>query len=192
MTSERCWRGVDFADVVDYWAGDLAAADAEQVEAHLFECGECARYLDEIVAIGRAIGIGMRGAEFQSIVTDSVLNALSRDGLRIRTFTPDPGKTIPCAVWADDDLIVTRLRADFTGFEQVELLLARADGVALSRITDIPVGTATREIVDAVPAARLRALPACQLRLVLSGVREGKQQVIAEYGLEHAGNEVRS
>jgi len=192
MTGERCARGMNFADVIDYWTRDLPTADAEQVEQHLFECTECARYLEEIVAIGRAIGTGMRGAQFQSIVTDSVLNSLARDGLRIRTYTPDPGKTIPCAVWADDDLIVTRLRADFTGFEQVELLLARNDGVELSRIKDIPVGAATREIVDAVPAARLRALPACQLRLVLSGVREGKPQVIAEYGLEHAGNEVRS
>lgn len=188
---DHCARGVDFADVVDYWTGDLTGNEAEQVEAHLFECAECARYLEEVVAIGRAIGAGMRGAHFQSIVTDSVLNSLSRDGLRIRTYTPDPGKTIPCAVWADDDLIVTRLRADFTGFEQVELLLARGDGVELSRIKDIPVGAATREIVDAVPAVRLRALPACRLRLVLSGVREGKQQVIAEYGLEHVGNEVR-
>ena len=192
MTGERCARGMNFADVIDYWTRDLPSADAEQVEAHLFECADCARYLDEVVAIGRAIATGMRGAQFQSIVTDSMLNSLSRDGLRIRTYTPDPGKTIPCAVWADDDLIVTRLRADFTGFEEVELLLARNDGVELSRIKDIPVGAATREIVDAVPAARLRALPACQLRLVLSGVREGRQQVIAEYGLEHAGNIVRS
>jgi len=192
MTTERCAGGMNFADVIDYWTSDLPTADAERVEAHLFACADCARYLDEIVTIGRAIGTGMRGAQFQSIVTDSVLNSLSRDGLRIRTYTPDPGKTIPCAVWADDDLIVTRLRADFTGFEQVELLLARSDGVELSRIKDIPVGAATREIVDAVPAARLRALPACQLRLVLLGEREGTQQVIAEYGLEHAGNVVRS
>ena len=189
--SERCERGVSFADLVDYWTGDLTGTDAERVEAHLFECAECAQYLDQVVAIGGAIGAGMRGAQFQSIITDSVLNSLSRDGLRIRTYAPDPGKTIPCAVWSDDDLVVTRLRADFTGFEQVELLLARADGMELSRIKDIPVGPATREILDAVPAARLRALPACRVRLVLSGVREGKQQVIAEYGLEHAGSEIR-
>lgn len=191
MTTERCARGMNFADLIDYGLGELRGAEAEQVEAHLFECAECATYLDDVIAIGRSIGAGMRGAQFQSIVTDSLLNSLSRDGLRIRSYTPDPGKTIPCAVWSDDDLIVTRLRADFTGFEQVELLLARADGVELSRIKDIPVGPATREIVDAVPAARLRALPACQLRLVLSGVRDGTPQVIAEYGLEHGGSEIR-
>jgi hypothetical protein len=63
----------------------------------------------------------MRGAQFKSIVTDSVVNSLSRDGMRIRTYTPDPGKTIPSAVWTDEDLIVTRLRANFTGFEQVRV-----------------------------------------------------------------------
>jgi hypothetical protein len=188
VTSERCGKGTRVADLVDYWTGDLTGTDAERVEAHLFDCAECAHYLEEVAAIGSAVRGGMRGAQFQSIVTDSVLNALSRDGLRIRTYTPEPGKTIPCAVWPSDDLIVTRLRADFTGVEQLELLLVRGDGVELSRIKDIPVRDSTREIVDAVPAARLRELPACHLRLVLSGLRQGRQQVIAEYGLEHAGN----
>ena len=82
---------------------------------------------------------------------------------------------------------MTRLRADFSGFEQIELVLARADGVELSRVRDIAVAPQAEEIVDVVPAVRLRALPSCRLRLVLSGVRDGKEQVIAEYGLEHTG-----
>ncbi|HTI40547.1 MAG TPA: zf-HC2 domain-containing protein [Vicinamibacterales bacterium] len=191
MSVERCGRGASFADLVDYWAGDLTGADAAQLEAHLFECAECAKYLEEVVALGHAIGEGMRGAHFQSIVTDSVLNRLSRDGVRIRSYAFEPGQTIPCSVWPDDDLVVSRLRADLTGYTNVGLVLAREDGVEMSRIVDIPIGPETTEIIDAVPAARLRAVPSCRLRLVLSGTREGREQVIAEYGLEHTGTETR-
>ena len=81
----QCDQGRAFADLVDYWTGDLTAEDADRIEAHLFECAECANYLEDVLGIGRAIHLGMRGGQVQTIVTESMLNALSRDGLRMRT-----------------------------------------------------------------------------------------------------------
>jgi hypothetical protein len=130
----------------------------------------------------------VRTGRFHSVLTESLLNRLSRDGMRIRTYTLEPGTIVPCAVWADDELIVSRLRADFTGLDEVTVALQLENGEELSRVPGIPIAPGQTELLDAVSADRLRHLPPTRLRLVLTATRAGKEQVIGEYGLEHAGN----
>ena len=187
MTDERCARGVSLVDLLDYWVGDLDQARADQVEAHVFECAECANRLADVAAIASAVGEAIRGARIQTVITDSVLNRLSREGLRIRTFAPLPGSFIPCAVWPEDDLVVSRLRGDFSGYDELTLVLKADDGSELSRSTDIPLISGAHEILSATSAAQLRQLPSMRLRLVVSGRRGDTERVIGEYGLEHGG-----
>ena len=187
MTGEQCARGTSFVDLLDYWVGDLDQASADRVEAHLFECAECATHLADVAAIASAVGEAIRGGRIQTVITDAVLNRLSRDGLRIRTYTPQPGTFIPCAVWADDDLVVSRLRGDFSGYDELTLVLKSDEGAELSRNTDIPLISGTHEILSATSAARLRQLPSMRLRLIVSGRRGDTEHVIGEYGLEHGG-----
>ena len=35
---------------------------------------------------------------------------------------------MPCAVWADDDLVVARIRADFAGVDAVTIVTRQASG----------------------------------------------------------------
>jgi hypothetical protein len=187
MTRERCSHGASFADLLDYWIGDLDEAGAEHVEAHLFECPECARYLGHIATMAAAVADAVRGASVQSIVTDAVLNKLSREGVRIRTYAPEPGTFIPCGIWPEDELIVSRLRGDFRGYDELTLVLKPDEGPELSRNVDIPLISGTHEILTATSASRLRRLPSMRLRLIVSGKRGGTEHVISEYGLEHGG-----
>jgi hypothetical protein len=187
MTAEQCARGTSEVDLLDYWVGDLDQASADHVEAHVFECAECADRLAGVAAIASAVGEAIRGGRVQTVITDSVLNRLSRDGLRIRTYTPVPGTFIPCAVWPDDDLVVSRLRGDFSGYDELTLVLKSDEGPELSRSTDIPLISGAHEILSATSAAQLRQLPAMRLRLVVSGRRGDTERVIGEYGLEHGG-----
>ena len=83
MTGEQCAGGASFADLLDYWVADLDQASAERVEAHVFECSECADRLADIATIAAAVAEAVRGARVQSIVTDAVLNKLSREGVRV-------------------------------------------------------------------------------------------------------------
>jgi hypothetical protein len=188
MTEERCNRGHTVADLVDYWIADVDREQAERIEQRIFECAGCGECLADIEAMSRGVSEVVRGGRFHSILTESLLNRLSRDGMRIRTYTLERGAIIPCAVWADDDLIVSRLRADFTGVEQVTVALQLESGDELSRVSNIPIAPGQTELLDAVSADRLRQLPPARLRLVLTGTRAGKEHVIGEYGLEHAGN----
>ena len=187
MTADQCARGASCADLTDYWIGDLDQHDAERVEAHVFECAECANRLADIASMAAAVAEAVRGARVQSVISDAVLNKLSRDGVRVRTYAPEPGRFIPCAIWPDDDLIVSRLRGDFSGYDELTLVLKGDEGPELSRNVDIPLISGTREILTATSASRLRRLPSMRLRLIVSGKRGDTEQVIGEYGLEHGG-----
>jgi len=187
MSGGQCARGTSFTDLLDYWIGDLDQTGAQRVEAHVFECAECADHLADIAAIAFALGEAIRGGRVQTVITDEVLNRLSRDGLRIRTYTPKPGTFIPCAVWPEDDLVVSRLRGDFSGYDELTLALKSDDGTELSRSVDIPLISGTDEILTATSAAQLRQLPSTRLRLIVSGRRGDTERVIGEYGLEHGG-----
>jgi Putative zinc-finger len=187
MTGEQCAAGASFADLLDYWVGDLDQASAERVEAHVFECSECADRLADIATIAPAVAEAVRGARVQSIVTDAVLNKLSREGVRVRTYALEAGTFVPCAIWPEDDLVVSRLKGDFSGYDELTLVLKADEGRELSRNTEIPLLSGTHEIITATSAAHLRQLPSMRLRMIVSGKRGGAEHVIAEYGLEHGG-----
>lgn len=186
MTADQCTRGASLANLIDYWIGDLDQVSAERIEAHVFECRECADRLAEIATLGAAVKEAVSGARIHSIVTDGILNKFARDGLRMRTFSAEPGTFVPCAVWPEDDLIVTRLKGDFTGYEQLTVVLKAIEGAELSRDEDIPLAGA-REIIMVASAAQLRKLPLMRLQIRVSGTRNGLEQTIGEYGLEHGG-----
>jgi len=186
MTADQCARGASFADLIDYWVGDLDQVSAERVETHVFECSECANRLAEVASLAAAVAGTARGARIHSVVTDGILNKFARDGMRMRTFAPEPGGFTPCAIWPEDDLIVTRLKGDFTGYDQVTLVLKTTEGPELSRDEDIPLAAAG-EIITVVSAAQLRKLPSMRLQILVSGTRNGIEQTIGEYGLEHGG-----
>jgi len=187
MSADQCARGASLADLIDYWIGDLDQLSAEQVEAHVFECGECADRLAEVATLAAAVVETVRGGRIHSVVTDGILNKFARDGLRMRTFAPEPGSFTPCAIWPDDDLIVTRLKGDFAGYEQLTLVLKTDEGPELSRDDDIPLTAGAHEIITVVSAAQLRKLPSMRLQILVSGTRNGVEQTIGEYGLEHGG-----
>jgi hypothetical protein len=188
MTEERCRGGHAIADLLDYWVADVDSEQASRIEERVFECAECAQRLGDLEAMARGISEVVRAGRFHCVLTESLLNRLSRDGMRIRTYTLERGAIIPCAVWADDDLIVSRLRADFAGLDQVTVALQFENGEELSRVPGIPIAPGQTELLDAVSADRLRRLPPTRLRMVLTATRAGKEEVIGEYGLEHAGN----
>ena len=103
MTGTRCPAPIEFADVVDYWAGDLTRADEDRIEEHVFTCADCAREMAAAEGLARGIAAVVREGRLHSVVTEAILNRLSADGVRIRTYTLESEAIVPCAVWADDD-----------------------------------------------------------------------------------------
>ena len=126
------------ADVTEYWSPDMAADEVGRVEAHVFACADCATRLEAARTLIDGVRDAVRRGRFQAVITEAVLNRLARDGTRMRMFALDPGAVVPCAVWSGDQLIVSRLRADFTGLECVSIVL-HVGGKDVDRVADVPV-----------------------------------------------------
>jgi hypothetical protein len=187
MADTRCPAPLGFAEVVDYWAGELTPTDEGRIEEHVFTCTDCARELAAAEALTRGITAVAREGRLHSVVTDAILNRLAADGVRIRTYTLEGSGIVPCAVWADDDLVVSRIRADFTNVDSVTIVTRQASGEEISRVSDIAVRPGQREILNAFSAAHLRKLPPTRVRVIVMRQIGGGEQPLAEYTLEHAG-----
>lgn len=175
-----------FGELAEYWTSDITPEDAEHIEAHVFTCERCARMLEEADRLRDGIGALARSGSVQAFVTDAVLNQLARDGVRVRYYALNPGESVHCAVWSDDDVLVTRLRGDFTGVDSVDAELRLDSGEEWSNATGIPVPDGATELLMALPAALVRTAPQVPIRLTLRASAEN-QRVLAEYVFDHEG-----
>jgi hypothetical protein len=187
MTVTRCPAPIGFADVVDYWAGDLTRAEEDRIEEHVFTCADCARELAAAEALAGGIAAVVREGRLHSVVTDAILNRLAADGVRVRMYTLEGEGIIPCSVWADDDLVVSRIRADFAEVDSVTIVTRQASGDEISRLSDVAVRPGQREILNAFSAAHLRKLPPTRVLVTVTAQIGSRERTIAEYTLEHAG-----
>lgn len=177
-----------FGDLADYWTSDITPDDADRIEAHIFECERCARMLAEADRLRAGIGALARSGNIQAFVTDAVLNRLARDGVRIRYYALSPGESVRCAVWSDDDVLVTRLRGNFAGVESVDAQLRLDSGEEWAHTKDIPVPAGATELVMALPAAVVRTAPKTPMRLTLRTSDASRhERILADYVFNHEG-----
>lgn len=176
-------------ELADYWTPDLPQAEVEGIEEHVFACVDCARRLEQAAAVARGVTSIVRGGRLEGFVTTAVLNRLARDGARVRSYILAPGDVVPCAVWADDEVAVLHMRADFSNFKSVTVVMHLGTGEEIDRISDVPVQEAAGELIRVFSAASLRQVSRRQLRITLLGSRGSAAagDVVAEYTLEHAG-----
>jgi hypothetical protein len=182
-----------FGELADYWAPETSPSELERIETHVFECGECAARLNDAELLRRRLGETVLAGAFQAFITDSILNTLAHDGVRVRTYSVAPGEAIQCAVWAEDEVVVTRLRGDFTGVNAVSAVMRLDNGQELDRVIDAPVRDGSQEVLMAFSAAGLRRIPRIPMRLTLTrGPSVDDADVFAEYVFDHRGTFDRS
>ena len=97
MSDARCPAPIGFDQIVDYWAGDLAAAEEARIEEHVFACDSCARELAAAEALAAGIAAVVREGRLNTVITDGILNRLAADGVRVRMFTLEHSGIVPCA-----------------------------------------------------------------------------------------------
>jgi hypothetical protein len=177
---------IALAQLTDYVAGDLPDVEAVAIEEHLFSCADCSARAAELDALVRAIPQAVRSAEIGGFITDAVLNRLSREGVRVRTFTLSPGAVVPCAVWEDDEVMVLRLRGDF-GDASEFTMSQRVEGNEVVRVTGQIAASPHGELLHAIPAAWVRELPVVDVEVTLSAIEGGSEREVGRYTLVHGG-----
>ena len=180
-----------FGELAEYWTPDAPRSEIEQIESHVFECAGCAARLADAERLRRRLGETVRAGAFQAIITDSVLNKLSRDGVRVRSYTVAPGEPVQCAVWDDDEILVARLRGNFTGVSSVSAVMRLASGEELDRVNDVPVRAGASELLLAFSAEGVRRGPDAPMHLTLTG-GPGGDEVLGEFVFDHRGTHTRS
>ena len=186
MTAPACDRFA-LAQLTDYAAGELPEAEATALEEHLFSCADCSARAAELDALVRAIPPAVQSAGITGFVTDAVLNRLSREGVRVRTFTLSPGAVVPCAVWEDDEVMVLRLRGDFGGATEFTMSQRVAGTEVIRETTQIAPGP-HGELLHALPAALVREFPASEVEISLTALEGGAERPVGSYTLLHGGS----
>jgi hypothetical protein len=171
--------------LADYWFGDLPERDVEAVEEHLLGCGGCSARLEELLRLRAGVRALVRAGRVPVVVGRSFLGAAGREGLRVREYAVGPGERVACTVTPEDDLVVSRLRADLRGATRVDVVAELEDG-GVQRAEDVPFDAASGEVIVAQSVPAIRALPTCttRMRLLASGP-DGGHRLLGEYTFAH-------
>jgi hypothetical protein len=116
------------------------------------------------------------------------LEALKRQGWRIREYRVAPGGRVDCTLRANEDAVVSRMQASLAGVKRVDALRRMEVGgevVYEGRLEDVPFDPDAGEVLHLPPAAWVKALPANTLRVRLVAVDEAGERALGEYTFAH-------
>ena len=170
-----CLAPVADETMVDYWSGGLLPQQSEAIEEHVFGCASCAARLDAVSSMAAGITSLARQGRVSGVISRATLNQLQRDGVRVRVYSLMPGDVVPCAVFPDDDLIVTSLRGNFAGVDAVTLSVTGSTPLSGVVLDDIPVSAAEGELLWATPGVLIRQMPTSRLTLTVTAGRANER-----------------
>ena len=181
-----CKDPVDAAILADYWNAALDGPAEEAIEEHLLECDECGARLREVIALAEGIRRVACEGSLRMIVSDTFVRRAAEEGFHIREYAPAPGGSVQCTVRAEDDFLVSRLAADLSGVERVDLCICDESGVEQQRLRDIPVRAGANDIFLQESITLARAAPSQTLIMRLVTVdATGRERPLGEYTFHH-------
>jgi anti-sigma factor RsiW len=178
---------IDFEKLTAYWLGELPAGEEEKLEEHLFACADCSARLEELAALAAGIRATVREGRVAAMITPRFLEALRRQGLRMREYRVAPGGRADCTLRAGDHGVVGRMQAALAGVKRIDALerLEVAGAVTETRVEDVAFDPTAGEVLILPSAAWLRKMPANTLRVRLVAVEAAGERVIGEYTFAH-------
>ena len=185
MSLGTCKSPLDLVTLLDYWLAELPPSRQSDVEEHLLACDACSRDLARLVELADAVRSVARSGNVRAVVSESFLDRVANEGLRLRQYRLGPGESVECTVTGNDDILVARLVADLSSTAHVDVAWCDAEGKEQERVRDIPVHGAMREIILAQRIDDIRALPASVLRARVIALEDRGERVLGEYTFNH-------
>ena len=170
----------EFSRLVDYWFGELPAKEEAAFEEHLFGCAECTAKLEALAALGAAVRAAWREGAVRAVISPALLEAMRKEGLRLREYRLAPGGSVNCTIAAADDFVVSRLAAPLSGVARLDLV---TDG---GRIQDVPFDAEAGEVLVCPAPAALKRKGTFTTRMRLVAVEEKGERLLGEYTFLHS------
>ena len=181
-----CSNPIDLAVLADYWLGTLPGPEEETVEEHLLGCDPCGARLREVIALAEGVRDLARQGSLRMIVSDSFIERALEAGLHIRAYAPPRSGAVECTVTAEDDILVGRLAADFSGARRVDLCICDARGVEQIRFPNIPFHPEADSIVFQESISFVKAAPSyTAIARLVTFDEKGDEQLLGEYTFNH-------
>jgi hypothetical protein len=130
-----CSSPISWEDLVAYWAGDLAPAEANRLDEHLMSCGACSAESARVSAIVEALR-----TVIPPVVTRAALGNLRARGLRIAENTFTPGERKSAVFPPGIDLLIHRLAGlDLANAQRVRVTVrVESTGEVLIEVPNAP------------------------------------------------------
>lgn len=180
-----CGKPIDYETLIAYWLGELQ--DEAKIEEHLMGCAHCSGRLEGLAACAQGIRAVVKSGALELALTPGFLEQLKKAGLRIREYPAQPGERINCTIRAEDDAVVSRLKAPLAGVTRLDALetVELGGNIERRRINDVPFDEEAGEVLFAPSTAALRKMPAHTWRLQLVAVDESGERNLGEYTFAH-------
>lgn len=182
---------IELERLVAYWLGELPAAEGEQVEEHFFACASCARRLEWLAGLSDGVRAAVRGGRVGLFISRRFVEALTHAGMRLRQYGMDAGGSVNCTIRADDDAVVSTLRAPLRGVKRIDALSRVSVGGREEpehRVQDVPFDPAAGEVVFIPNPSWLKTMPSLTMNVRLVAVDEGGERPVGDYTFVHTAS----
>ena len=183
-----CANPLPFETLLAWWLGELPEAEADALEEHLLSCAHCASRGEELAALAAGVRAAVRSGAVGLVVSSPFVERMKEAGLRLREYRLAAGETVNCTLRADEDAVVSRLRAPLAGVTRLDALQRlEVAGVATPevRVEDVPFDPESGEVLFVPMPAALKKMPAHTFRVRLVAVGAGGEAAIGDYTFAH-------
>lgn len=183
-----CEKPIEVEALIAWWLHELPAVEELPLEEHLFACAGCSARAEALAALAGGVRAAVREGKVSAAISGAFLEALRRQGLRIREYGVPAGGRVECTITAEDDLVVSRMQAPLAGSKRIDVLQQlEVDGrISEGRVEDVPFDPAAGEVFFVLSSTWLRAMPAHTARVRLVAVDEAGERALGEYTFAHA------
>jgi hypothetical protein len=183
-----CHEPIDFEKLMAWWLGELAEGESARIDEHVLACAECARRAEWLAALSDGVRGAVRAGRVGTVVSKSFLAQMKAGGMRLREYRLEPGGSVNCTIHADDDALITRVRAPLAGVKRLDALQVMEVGGARElemRLEDVPFDPAAGEVLFLPPTAWVKQTPAHTFRVRLVSVDDAGERSLGEYTFLH-------
>jgi len=181
-----CEDPIGFETLVAYWLGEVPEKREAMLEEHLFSCAYCTERLEGLAALASGVRAAVKDGKVSMVVSEPFVEAMKQAGLCLREYRLEPGGSVNCTIRADDDAVISRIRAPLAGVKRLDVVRMRGGGEPDVRLADVPFDAETGEVLMIPSAAWLKTMPAFTMRMRLIAVGAAGEKQIGDYTFNHS------